>query len=143
MLCEMGLLLWTAPPCVILLHNLFQQRLVTIDHIINDIATADCLEMLSGTVNLRFLNQSQLHGVHRTLCFCHEIDVLDIVLIERNSPVRVVMTNRSGDVEAIGQFNIDCHIGAYIQTLSKRFFVGGVINDMVIQMLVRLDSIDT
>ena len=37
---------------------------------------------------------------------------------------------------------MDCYIGADIQTLSKRFFLDGVINDMVIQVRISLDSVN-
>ena len=90
-------------------HYFIQQGLVAVNHIINNIALAYCLEMLPSTMNLRFFNQSQLHGVHRALCFCHKIDVLDIAFIECNCPVRVVVANRCGNGETLPSVFLGAH----------------------------------
>ena len=106
-----------------LFHSLIKQRLVTINHVINDIAVADGLEMLSSTMNLGFFNQPQLHRVHRALCLCYEINVFNIAFIECNSSVRIVVANWCGDIETIRQFYIHSNVIVDIQTFGKRFFV--------------------
>ena len=73
---------WKHSESSFLFHYHFHQRCIAVNNIIDNIIFADSLEMFSCAMNLRFLNQSQLHGVHGTLRFCHKINVLYAAFIK-------------------------------------------------------------
>ena len=99
--------------------------------------------MLSRTMDLRLFNQSQLHGIHRSLCLCHKVNMLDAAFIERNCPVRIVTANRSRNIESIRKLHIYSDIRVGIQIRRKVALIGRIIHDMIIQMLLCLHRIDT
>ena len=97
--------------------------------------------MLSCTVNLGLLNQTELHRGHGALGFCHEVNVLYGAFVECNRPIRVILTNRSGDVESIRQLHIHGNILIGIKVGCEVMLVGRVVNDMVIQVAGRLHCV--
>ena len=72
-----------------LFHNFFKQGLIAVHNIINHISIADCLEMLSCTVNFRFFNEPKLHRRQGAFRLSDKIDMLDCTFIESNCPVRI------------------------------------------------------
>ena len=99
--------------------------------------------MFFCAVDLGFFDHSQLHRVHRSLCFRYKINVLDISFIERNCPVRVIVAYGSRDIETVRQLHIYSYIAVDIQAFGKGFLVRGVIYDMIIKVFVCLDCIYT
>ena len=117
---------------VFLFHYLFQQGLVTIHHIINHISVADRLEMLSCAVNFRFLNEPELHGGHRAFRLSNKVDMLHATFIESNRSVRIIMSDRCCDIEAIRQLHINRNICVGVQIGCKIALVCGIIHDMIV-----------
>ena len=103
----------------LLFHHFFKQSLITVHHIINHISVADRFEMLACAVGFGFLNHSELHGGHRALRLCDEIDMLDRAFIKGNRPVRIIVADRRCDIEAIRQFHIDGNIDIGIKVSRK------------------------
>ena len=115
-----------------LFHNFFKQGLIAVHNIINHISIADCLEMLSCTVNFRFFNEPKLHRRQGTFRLSDKLDMLDCTFIESNCPVRIIASDRGCDIEAIRQFHIDGNIHIGIKISRKIALVCGIIDNMVI-----------
>ena len=115
-----------------LFHYLFQQGLVTVHHVIDHISVADCFEMLSCAVNFRFLDEAELHGRHRSFRFGNEIDMLDGAFIESNRPVRVIVSDRRCNIEAVRQFHINRNIRVGVQIGREIMLVRGIIHNMIV-----------
>lgn len=62
---------------------------------INYIIRGYLVEQLTGTGYLCFLYWSDIKGIHRSLGFSYEEDMLDSAVMECNSPVRGVIPDRS------------------------------------------------
>lgn len=75
-------------------HYLVEEGFVAVDHLIDDIAVTDGLEVFPCTVDLGLLDQTQLHGVHRTLGLRNEINMFYRALIEGDRPIREVDHNK-------------------------------------------------
>ena len=73
-----------------LFHYSFEKSLIAVHHIIDHIPIADRLEMLSCTVNFRFLNEPELHGGHRAFRLSNKVDMLNGTFIESYRPVRII-----------------------------------------------------
>ena len=98
----------------------------------------DLLEELAGTFNFRMLDGAQFHAGHGAFGLCHEINVLDRAFLEGNGPVRVVITDRSGNQKSAGQFCVNHHLGAGIQLLHELPFHFGVGDHIVVNMIPEL-----
>lgn len=85
----------------LLFYNLIKQSLIAINHVENNIFTADRLKSLAGAVNFRSLKQAELHGGHEVFRFGNEIDMLLGSFAEGNRPVRVAAANRCENAEAM------------------------------------------
>lgn len=86
----------TSPPS---LHQ-FHQLAKAIHHVVFDVLRSvlpvDLVEELAGSLDLGFLDLVGHHRGHGALCFGHEVNVFDSFFLERNSPVRVVVTDGVG-----------------------------------------------
>ena len=117
---------------VFLFHNLFQQRLIAVHYVIDHISVADRLKMLSCTVDFRFLNEPELHGGHGAFRLSNKVDMLDGTFIESNRPVRIIVSYRRCDIEAVRQLHINRNICVGVQIGSKIALVRGIVHDMIV-----------
>ena len=124
-----------------LFHYSFEKSLVAVYHIIYNVSVADCFEVFPCAVNLGFFNQSKLHGGHRAFCLSNKIYVLDCTLIKSNSPVRIIVSYRCCNIEAVRQLHIDSDIRVRVQLGSEIALVCGIIHDMVIQVSLRFHCV--
>ena len=97
--------------------------------------------MLSGTVDLRLLNQPELHRKHGAFRLRNEVDVLDASFIEGNRPVRIVVADRSGDVESVRQLYVDRHIRICIKLGGEVALVRRIVDNVVVQVLLCLHGV--
>lgn len=97
--------------------------------------------MLPCAMDFRFLNEPELHRGHGAFRFCDEVNMLDCPLVERNRPIGVILADRRRNEEAARQFHIYCNVLACIKLSGKIPFIGGIVEDIVIQVLMRLHSV--
>ncbi len=97
--------------------------------------------MLPCAMDFRFLNEPELHRGHGAFRFCDEVNMLDCPLVERNRPIGVILADRRRNEEAARQFHIYCNVLACIKLSGKIPFIGGIVEDIVMQVFMRLHSV--
>lgn len=100
-------------------HNIIQ-TLIVLGNVVDVAVVADGLEMTTGTFDFAFLRATELRTLE-VIAFglCHEIDVLDTSFLEGYCPVRIVLSHRCIDIEAIGKFRIDSNLITRFQLISE------------------------
>ena len=100
-------------------HNIIQ-TLIVLGNVVDVAVVADGLEVTTGTFDFTFLRATELRTLE-VIAFglCHEIDVLDTSFLEGYCPVRIVLSHRRIDIEAIGKFRIDSNLITRFQLISE------------------------
>ena len=89
-----------------------------------------------------FFNITELHRGHRAFSLSYEIYMLYFALIESYRPVRIVLADRSRDIETIRQLDVYCNSLVCIKLRCKVMLVCAIIYDMIVEVLLSFHSID-
>lgn len=123
------------------LHQLHQLS-VAIHHLIPDLFVGDSRKELSRAGDFGFFDFTKLHRRQVAFGFGDEIDMFHLVLFEGDGPIRIVIPDRCWDEEGLRQLGINDNLRAGIEIAHEVPFDGRIREDVVVDMVISLESLD-
>lgn len=91
------------------------------------------------TFELCTLFVSEVIGEEAALGFDHEVEAFGAVFVHQHSPIGIVMAKRSGDAKPTGELGVNLDGFVFFQLLGKGAFGVGLIDNLFVGRLVRVD----